>query len=517
MTSVIAQGVKAGTAGGTATTSNAVDTSAAKLVVLQGVWQGGGAISVDDNKGNVWTPLTLRQGTYAKVQLWYSVIDPSKRGAGHTFTFHTPAGCYPCLGYCVLSGDAFAFDQECGAGSGSVTSFAPGSLTPSEDNCVLVCGLNWRVGTSPPTVNGGFSENHSPPFSGNNIGCSIGSLLQGTLAAANPLWSWAGATDCAAAMACFKTSGGGTGGGLSAGVLALSSVTTTSANLSFGATSGGTGTYSNHLQRSLHGAGSYANVSSFSGATATLADSALSPGTQYDYRVQIDDGANIAYSNVLTVTTVSAFSPIIQTPLRIGAIGDSVFAGSALLIGQDPLTQLGQLWNSLFGDRAMTIVNRAAGGTSTSGWVAGTAQLNNAMAAFAAAGMIAGDPVLIGLGINDALANTAATTFKSNLQSVIGVVLGAGFKPIPCYPTLPDLSRTTLMNSAQFNLLAVDYPSQIDSLIGSGVYAGDKLAPGYFYSRPSEIGSDGIHENATGAVSHSRLLSIPLAKALSLI
>src|SRR5208337_4551119 len=93
----------------------------------------------------------------------------------------------------------------------------------------------------------------------------------------------------------------------------ITCASTSSVSLSYGTTSGGTSPYTNQLQRSLHGAGSWSNIgSTVAGATATFTDSTVSTGVSYDYQVHVTDSASGSqYSSTLNVVvpgTAHAFT-----------------------------------------------------------------------------------------------------------------------------------------------------------------------------------------------------------------
>ncbi len=95
---------------------------------------------------------------------------------------------------------------------------------------------------------------------------------------------------------------------VSAGTLAQTAVTTTTASLSYGTVSSGLAPYSNQLRRSLTSGSGYSNVGSPQvGATASFSDTGLSPSTDYYYIVVTTDNASqTATSNEVHVTTSAA-------------------------------------------------------------------------------------------------------------------------------------------------------------------------------------------------------------------
>lgn len=195
----------AGSTGGTTVTTSSVDTTGANLLVVAVSYYGNTTDPVlSDNKGNTWTGLTAREqsGTTMSVRLYYCV--PTSVGTGHTFTAGPGGTSYPTISVSAFSGAAASpYDQETGAATaGNVTSFQPGSITPSENNCVLVTGVS-TAGTS-HTINSSFNATSTDNSAANHLGGGIAYKIQTTAGAENPTWSWTTSTSKAAAMASFK-------------------------------------------------------------------------------------------------------------------------------------------------------------------------------------------------------------------------------------------------------------------------------------------------------------------------
>lgn len=110
----------------------------------------------------------------------------------------------------------------------------------------------------------------------------------------------------------FGNAGAVFAGGLIAPTLSSGVVGSTSAALSWTASSQSPGTLAYQLKRSPHGAGTYANVS---GATTSPAsDTGLAASTSYDYRVTSSDGVNAPVdSNVVNVVTSAGATPTIDS------------------------------------------------------------------------------------------------------------------------------------------------------------------------------------------------------------
>lgn len=196
----------AGSAAGTTVTTSGIDTTGANLIVVAVSYYSLSDPTLTDSKGNTWTALTARElnSTAASVKLFYCV--PTSVGSGHTFTA-TQASTFPTVSVSAFSGAAASpFDQQSGsATSGAVTSFQPGSITPSENNCVLVTGIT--TGGTAHTINSSFNATSiGNNAAGANMGGGIAYKIQTTAGAENPTWSWTTSAGKAAAMASFKAS-----------------------------------------------------------------------------------------------------------------------------------------------------------------------------------------------------------------------------------------------------------------------------------------------------------------------
>lgn len=199
---------------GPSNTTGAIDTTGAKLLVLSA--SGSSAepsFSPSDSKSNTWVPLTQQESSLPANRLWYC-IDPIV-GTGHTFTLATNNG-HEYYGGPVVEAWAadgsITFGGESGSftNSGGATSRAPGSLTPSVDNSLLVTGYAPPTSGSGISIDSGFTKDaQSPTPSGSAYTPTMGYLLQSTAAAVNPTWSLgSGSGSQATTMAWFYETAG---------------------------------------------------------------------------------------------------------------------------------------------------------------------------------------------------------------------------------------------------------------------------------------------------------------------
>ncbi len=184
--------------------TSAVNTTGANLIVI--LIAGGSDITPSDNKGNTYTGLTIHSQGGDDSRLWYC-YNPTV-GTGHTF--HQQWS-YECIFAAAFSGVAASpFDQENGSNTAGATSLQPGSITPSEDNCLIVTGLMAGNSNSNHAVNDGFTITNSiNGVNGVNYGGAMAYLIQTTATAANPTHSWTSSVVAALSIASFKGPGGG--------------------------------------------------------------------------------------------------------------------------------------------------------------------------------------------------------------------------------------------------------------------------------------------------------------------
>lgn len=192
-------------------TTDAIDTTGADLIIgLVAVYAGGGGGAFSDSKGNTWTGLTAQSESGLSWVRIYYCVNPTV-GSGHTFSV---SGSYQTLCVAAFSGAKATgtFDQQSGSSSGTSGAATPGSITPSENDCLFVTGL----GTFYAGISGapsGFTA--SDYFASDPGGCSTGLAyeIQTTATARNPSWSYTGSYGWSCVAAVFKAAAGGGGGG----------------------------------------------------------------------------------------------------------------------------------------------------------------------------------------------------------------------------------------------------------------------------------------------------------------
>lgn len=188
-------------------TSGAINTTGCDFLVVAVIdYAVSPAAVLTDSKGNTWLGLTAYTagGAVGRVKLYYAV-NPTV-GSGHTFTLTgtTIAATVIVQGF---SGVALTSPFDTGKDSGSsatATSIQPGSLTPSENNTLVVTGMAYQD-TTVLTVNSGFTITDQITYTGgDHFGGGLAHLIQTIAAAVNPTWSWTNSVAASAAMAVFK-------------------------------------------------------------------------------------------------------------------------------------------------------------------------------------------------------------------------------------------------------------------------------------------------------------------------
>jgi len=210
ITSVKAEGF------GNGATTSGVDTTGADLIVLAitGVSTKVDIAAVSDSNSNTWTGLTASSANSggAKTRLFYC-LNPTV-GSGHTFTLST-TGIYSGIIAQAFSGAANSsvFDQENSLVTASATSANTGSITPTENNEMIVfAGPGGNAASYLSSSSVGTVTQSTTGNSGQDYSVGAGYYVQTTAAAINPTLTANQSTPWAAVIASFKgaASGGAT-------------------------------------------------------------------------------------------------------------------------------------------------------------------------------------------------------------------------------------------------------------------------------------------------------------------
>lgn len=187
-------------------TTSAIDTTGANFLVISlSTYEAYATVtSVSDSKGNTWVPLTkhLQAGTNDAVRFWYS--KNATVGTGHTFTVAKTTG-YIAFEVMAFSGvdTSSPFDVENGNGfTGGGSSLTTGSVTPSQNNSLILVDFTTDIGTTVNSIDSSFSI--TDKASASPVTTAAAYLIQGTAAAVNPTWSFGSVARAVAGIAVFK-------------------------------------------------------------------------------------------------------------------------------------------------------------------------------------------------------------------------------------------------------------------------------------------------------------------------
>lgn len=203
------------TGGADGSTTPAIDTTGATILIcVVSNYEVSAAPTLSDSKTNTWNGLTVRSnGAVAndEVRIFYAT-NPTV-GTLHTFTV-TGTGSYSLVAVAAFSGAATTtpFDVENGAVAGANTSLATGSITPSENDELIIAGISFENPDTLSIDQAMTITNQVPWSSGVTFGCALAYKIQTTAAAINATWSWTTSDNIAVAIGSFKAAPGGGGG-----------------------------------------------------------------------------------------------------------------------------------------------------------------------------------------------------------------------------------------------------------------------------------------------------------------
>ena len=195
--SLVASTKASDTATGVVTTP-AIDTTGATLLVLVTEQRGspGGAGVVTEPYGNSWVTLSFVSNECG-MRMYYSYTHggaPLSVGAGHTFTFSPQGGgsWYSVVDVYAFSGTMTSGDPFDAQNAGTTSEGAPynqirpGSVTPTNDNSLIVTGFAHGDISGTPSIDSSFTGLLDEI---SDQGAAAAYLIQTTKGAVNPLWS----------------------------------------------------------------------------------------------------------------------------------------------------------------------------------------------------------------------------------------------------------------------------------------------------------------------------------------
>jgi len=188
---LIASTSKASTGSGNAVTTDPIDTTGATLITVTVTHLLGGLGALTDNVSNSYGAVVLSTDQPNEAIEWYVKESPTTN-AGHTFTIGAAANSYQTIFVHAWSGSAAsALDQTNEAVNGSnATSIQPGSVTPTEDNELVMTAVAWSNSSGGASVSDSFATPLAIDTATTNIPGAVSYKIQTSAVAVNPTWSW---------------------------------------------------------------------------------------------------------------------------------------------------------------------------------------------------------------------------------------------------------------------------------------------------------------------------------------
>lgn len=334
--SLIAHAISGGAPNG-ATTAG-INTTGANLIVL--AIAGTGTMTVSDSNGNTWTACTNYSGSGGEVVRLYYCYSPTV-GAGHTFTV-SGTSTYSVIEVSAWSGAATSpLDQQNGANNSSTT-IQPGSITPAQNNELVITAVNYYISRSYSSISGATFLDSLDGANNNNYGLAVAYNIQTTAAAINPTWTFSTSNYNTACIASFKAAAGSGSVGSAAGSASVSGKSGSKASAAGAASSKAqSGSKANSTgQAAVAGRsgskGSSAGQASVSGRSGSLGSAAGSATVigRSGSKGSASGGASV--SGVSRGGSTAAAAGVAAVMGRSGSI--AIAMGSCTVVGRSPST-----------------------------------------------------------------------------------------------------------------------------------------------------------------------------------
>ena len=185
--------------------TSSIDTTDASLIVVGLAWYNSAPpANLTDSKGNTWTALTSQSanGGFTRLQFFY--CSPCVVGSSHTFS---SSNGFVSIGVMAFSGTAVLspLDQQNGSVTSSTTTIQPGSVTPSQNNELVITAFGTGNFTSQSvSIDSGFSTPITNSETTSAMILSMSYLIQTTATAKNPTWTVSSSLNNASTIATFK-------------------------------------------------------------------------------------------------------------------------------------------------------------------------------------------------------------------------------------------------------------------------------------------------------------------------
>lgn len=199
--------VIAGSVGSGSVTTGGINASGATILVGAVIGLNSPpSLGVTTSNSNAISYLTLQShASGLALRLFFTASGSYTNGM--TVSVANSAWSFLSVAVLALSGVASTpLDQQNGTTTGTDgTSLQPGSITPGEDNEIIVAAVTTSSTETAFSINGGFTIADQFDLSGgNHFSLGLAYLIQTTAAAANPTWSWTGTQSACTSQGSFK-------------------------------------------------------------------------------------------------------------------------------------------------------------------------------------------------------------------------------------------------------------------------------------------------------------------------
>lgn len=201
-------------------TSTGINTTGAALLVAGFSEEVTATGALSDSNTNAWVEIAGAEGSMPAglPRTWVYYVKNPVVGSNHTFTMAGGNKTVLCVAAFSGTNTAANVDQSTATVQGAAaTTVQPGSVTPTEDNELLVTyvgvgdATNYGVGTT-FTIDGGYTiTDQQPTVGGTNWAGALAYLIQTTAAASNPTWTESNSNRSIAGIATFKAAAAGAG------------------------------------------------------------------------------------------------------------------------------------------------------------------------------------------------------------------------------------------------------------------------------------------------------------------
>lgn len=178
-------------------TTPAINTTGANLIIALIAYLDLPSPPVSDSNGNTWTLITSSTTLGATTAVYYC-LNPVV-GAGHTF--HTGGlNTFTGISIMAFSGAKSVSALDAHNSSGTNTT---GSITPSQNNELIVMGAGVFSGSTPTGISIGVIVDIDPPVPGRDFANATAYQVQTAATPANATFSFSSGS-CCSVIACFK-------------------------------------------------------------------------------------------------------------------------------------------------------------------------------------------------------------------------------------------------------------------------------------------------------------------------